>query len=129
MLDRAGIAVPDDLKDVVYTGGHDATALAVANERVEAGGLEQRILVHMIDQGTIDSDRIRTIARSDPIEGYPWVVRSRLEPSLVENIVSAFMEIEDPQLLELLRAEGYIRVSDEDYEFIRGEAKRLGLLK
>lgn len=129
MLDRAGIAVPDDLKDVVYTGGHDATALAVANERVDAGGLEERILVRMIEQGTIDSESIRIIARSDPIEGYPWVARSKLDPSLVGNIVNAFMEIEDPQLLELLRAEGYTRVSDEDYEFIRGEAKRLGLLK
>lgn len=128
MLDAAGITVPDDLEDVIYSGGHDATALAVANGRVDAGGLEERILVRMIEQGTIDEDSVRIIARSDPIEGYPWAVRDALDDETKVSIVDAFMQIDDPELLELLRAEGYTPVSDGDYDYIRQEAERLGLL-
>lgn len=128
MLDAAGIEVPDGLEDIIFTGGHDATALAVANGRVDAGGLEERILVRMIEQGAVDGESIRIIARSDPIEGYPWAVRDKLDEALTEKLVNAFLEIEDPELLELLRAEGYTPVSDGDYDFIRQEAERLGLL-
>lgn len=50
MLDQAGYRAgsdpkqaPQGLKDIVYTGGHDATALAVQNGTVDAGGLEERM--------------------------------------------------------------------------------------
>lgn len=49
MLERAGYKFSDDpkqaptgLKEILYTGGHDATALAVQNGTVDAGGLEER---------------------------------------------------------------------------------------
>ncbi|HEX2911718.1 MAG TPA: phosphate/phosphite/phosphonate ABC transporter substrate-binding protein [Chloroflexia bacterium] len=128
MLDQAGIKVPGDLKEVKYTGGHDATALAVQNGSVDAGGLEERILLRLEDQGKVDKNKIRVIKRSDPIMGYPWVVRAKLDKDYVEKITNAFLNIKDPTLLQLLRAEGYARVSADDYTYAREQAIRLGLL-
>lgn len=135
MLEQAGYhsgtdpkQAPQGLKDIVYTGGHDATALAVQNGTVDAGGLEERILVRLEAAGTIDATKIRLLERSAPIEGYPWVIRDRIDAGLEQAIVNAFLAINDPGLLQLMRAERYARVSDEDYDYIRQEAKHFGLL-
>lgn len=129
MLDRAGLKVPDDFANIIYTGKHDATALAVQNGKVDAGGLEGRILNKLIEDGKIDKNKIRILAKSDPIEGYPWCVRDSLDPQLEAKIVDAFLSIKDPELLKLLRAEGFARVKAEDYAYVEQEARRLGLLK
>jgi phosphonate transport system substrate-binding protein len=128
MLDQAGIQVPQDLKDVKYTGGHDATAKAVQSGSVDAGGLEERILNRLIAQGTIDKTKIRIIKQSDPIPGYPWVVRNKLSKSFVEKVTVAFQSIKDPALLKQLNAEGYGKVSDRDYQYVREQAQKFGLL-
>ena len=53
----------------------------------------------------------------------------RLDPALVQQITNAFLEIADPDLLSLMRAERYARVAPSDYDEIRREATRLGLLR
>jgi phosphonate transport system substrate-binding protein len=128
MLDRAGIDYRTDLGEKIYTGGHDAAAQAVANGRVDAGGLEDRILRDLQEKGVIQEDAVRVIARSEPIEGYPWVVRESLPDELEEEIANAFIDIEDPELLDLLRAEGYERVDAEDYDYVEEQARKLDLL-
>jgi len=129
MLDRAGLKVPDDFANIIYTGKHDATALAVQNGKVDAGGLEGRILNKLIEDGKIDKNKIRILAKSDPIEGYPWCVQDSMDPQLEAKIVDAFLSIKDAELLKLLRAKGFARVKAEDYAYVEQEARRLGLLK
>lgn len=128
MLSEAGITGFDDPERFLYTGGHDATVLAVQNGTVHAGGVEERILRRLVEQGTVDGSGIRVVARSSPIEGYPWVVRDALDAGLVEEIASAFLGIDDPELLRLMRAERYERVTAKDYDEIRAEAERFGLI-
>jgi len=135
MLDAAGYRFSDDpkvapagLREIIYTGGHDATALAVQNGTIDAGGLEERILLRLQEAGTVDASKIRILQRSDPIEGYPWVVRGKLDKGLVERITNAYLGINDPELLKLLRAEGYVRITDQDYNFVREQSRRFGLL-
>jgi phosphonate transport system substrate-binding protein len=128
MLRDAGIDYRTDLGNFNYTNGHDATAQAVANGQVDGGGLEDRILYNLEDQGTVDKDSVRVIEESDPIEGYPWVVRSALSDDLKEQITQAFLNIEDPGLLNLLRAQGYQRVDAKDYDYVEEQASELDLL-
>ncbi|MEG6586356.1 phosphate/phosphite/phosphonate ABC transporter substrate-binding protein [Dendrosporobacter sp. 1207_IL3150] len=127
MLDKAGIKVPDDFKNVVYTGGHDATAQAVQNGAVDAGGIEGRILKRLIAKDTVDEAKIKVLERH-LVEGYPWVVRDSLDKQLEAKIVDAFLTMKDPVLLDLMRAEGFAKVSNETYAEAEQEAKRLGLL-
>ena len=127
MLDQAGIKVPEDLKNVVYSGGHDATAQAVQNNAVDAGGIEGRILKKLIAKGTVDASKIKVLERH-LVEGYPWVVRDGLDKGLEEKLVQAFMDIKDPVLLDLMRATSFAKVTDANYAEAEQEAKRLGLL-
>jgi phosphonate transport system substrate-binding protein len=128
MLQEAGIDYRTDLEEFIYTGGHDATAQAISNGGVDAGGVEDRILYRLEDEGAVDEETIRVIEESDPIEGYPWAVRAAISDELKEQIAQAFLDIEDPALLDLLRAQGYQRVEPEDYDYVEERARELGLL-
>lgn len=128
MLAEAGIDYRTDLGEFTYTGGHDTTAQAVANESVDAGGLEYRILLDLLEEGAVEEGAVRVIGTSDPVEGYPWVVRDALPDELEEEVAQAFLDIEDPELLDLLRAEGYGRVEASDYDYVEEQARELDLL-
>ncbi len=128
MLNQAGIDYRTDLGEVIYTGGHDTTAQAVANGRVAAGGLEDRILYDLQEEGIIEKSKVRVIEESDPIEGYPWVVRDALPDKDEQALTDAFLGLEDPELLDLLRAEDYKRVQASDYDYVEKQARKLGLL-
>lgn len=127
MLDQAGIKVPADLKNVVYSGGHDATAQAVQNGTVDAGGIEGRILNRLIANKTVDASKIRIIDKQ-LVEGYPWVVHDNLDKSLEEKIVNSFLGMKNPELLTLMRAKSFTKVTDANYTEIKKEANRLGLI-
>ena len=128
LLNQAGIDYRTDLGEVVYTGGHDTTAQAVANGRVAAGGLEDRILYGLQEDGIIGKDKVRVIEESDPIEGYPWVVRDALSDKDEQALTDAFLGIEDPKLLDLLRAEDYQKVQASDYDYVEEQARKLDLI-
>ena len=128
LRDVGGVDYRTDLGNFNYTNGHDATAQAVANGQVDAGGLEDRILYNLQEEGTIDPDSVRVIEESTPIEGYPWVVRDALPEDLKEDIAQAFLNIDDPALLDLLRAQGYERVEAGDYDYVEEQARELDLL-
>jgi phosphonate transport system substrate-binding protein len=128
MLDQAGIDYRTDLGEVVYTGGHDTTAQAVANGRVAAGGLEDRILYDLQEEGIIEKGSVRVIEESDPIEGYPWVVRDALSEGDEQALTDAFLGIDDPKLLDLLRAEDYQKVQASDYDYVEEQARKLDLI-
>ena len=128
LRDAGGIDYRTDLGNFNYTGGHDATAQAVANGGVDGGGIEDRILYDLQEEGAIEPDSVRVIEESEPIEGYPWVVRDALSDELKEQISQAFLHIDDPALLDLLRADGYERVEPEDYDYVEEQATELDLL-
>ena len=128
MLNQAGLDYRTDLGEVVYTGGHDTTAQAVANGRVAAGGLEDRILYDLREEGIIGENKVRVVEESDPIEGYPWVVRDDLSDRDERALTEAYLNMEDPKLLDLLRAEGYEKVRAGDYDYVEEQARKLDLL-
>jgi phosphonate transport system substrate-binding protein len=95
---------------------------------VDAGGLEDRILYDLIEDGAVDRASVRVIEESEPIEGYPWVARDALSDELKEQIARAYLDIENLDLLALLRADGYERVEPEDYDYVEEQARALDLL-
>lgn len=115
------------LSSVSFTGGHDAAALAVAGGRADAAGLELRILRRLESQGIVPPDALRVVQTRE-VMGYPWVGRTALGTEPLDQVRQAFLDITDPKLLDLLRAKSYVPVTPEDYEEVRREAARLGLL-
>ena len=116
------------LREVVFTGGHDAAAHAVASGTADAAGLELRILHRLEADGAIPEGELRQVA-SAPVMGYPWVARDAIGEPAHAAITKAFLDITDASLLDLLRAESYERVDAGDYEQMAAWAERLGLLE
>jgi len=111
----------------IYTGGHDATAQAVASGKVDVGGVEGRILRKLVKDGKVDGSKIKTIAKRE-VEGYPWCVSSNLDPELRAKLVEAFLTIDDPDLLDLLRAQKYVEINADAYKEDVDKGIELGLI-
>lgn len=113
---------------VYFTGGHDAAALAVLGGSADAAGLELRILRRLVRDGEIPEGALRVIAQRE-VEGYPWVMRTALGAVAAQRLTAAFTGIDDPALLDLLRAERYQPVRAGDYDEIRRYGIELGLVE
>jgi phosphonate transport system substrate-binding protein len=117
-----------------YTGGHDGTALAVANKRVDAGALDETVYQKMVQDGKLDAAKAKVFFTTPPFFDYVWVARKGLDAKLAEAFSSAFLKLDanEPQqkaVLEILRAKKYVRASDGDYDRLRQAASDAGLLK
>ncbi|TDB89009.1 phosphate/phosphite/phosphonate ABC transporter substrate-binding protein [Actinomadura sp. KC216] len=114
------------LSKVSFTGGHDAVAQSVLTGATEAGGIELRILHRLEGEGSVPKGALRAI-ETRRVTGYPWVVRTEVGSRAIQEITGAFTRIDDPALLDLLRAKSYAKVSPSDYDEIRRYAERFGL--
>lgn len=45
-----------------------------------------------------------------------------------QTLTDAFLTIEDPELLDLLRAEDHAKVQASDYDYVEKQARRLDLI-
>ncbi|WP_062436738.1 phosphate/phosphite/phosphonate ABC transporter substrate-binding protein [Herbidospora daliensis] len=115
------------LKAVTFTGGHDATAQAVAKGDVEAGGIELRILHRLEKQGSVPTGALRVVETRN-VMGYPWVAHPDLPEATRTAVTDAFLAIDQPQLLDLMRAKKFAPVTAADYDEVRTQAATLGLL-
>lgn len=125
---------PEVIAKATYTGGHDGTALAVANKRVDAGALDETVYQKMVQDGKLDAAKAKVFFTTPPFFDYVWVARKGLDTKPAEAFVSAFLKLDanEPQqkaVLEILRAKKYVRASDSDYDRLRQAASDAGLLK
>jgi len=118
----------------IYTGGHDATALAVANKKVDAGAMDETVYQKMVKDGKLDPAKAAVFYTTPPFLDYVWAARKGLDPKLVDSFTNAFLTLnannpEQKAILEFLRAMKYVRAKDADYDRLRQAAKDAGLLK
>lgn len=131
---KHGIDPKKDLKEVLYTGGHDATALAVANGKVAAGAMDETVFQKLMDKGTITKEQVRVFYTTPPFFDYVWVARKGLDPKLQQKLANAYLSLserraEDKALLELLRGKKFVRAKAKDYDVLEQAARDAGLLK
>ncbi len=62
---------------VLFTGSHDANALAVANKRVDAATIADRIFDAAVQKKLVKAEEIHVVWRSDPIPESPTVWRKQ----------------------------------------------------
>jgi phosphonate transport system substrate-binding protein len=126
ILKRGGLRAGKDYEPV-FVGAHDAVALNVQNGNAQAGGLSKTIFEALCEQGTINRQKIKVLAESDPCPNYPWVFRSDLEPELQSEISRALFDLRKRDILEPLKAEGFAPIADGDYDVVREMVKILGI--
>ena len=125
---------PGVLAKALYSGGHDATALAVANKKVDAGAMDELVFGNMMKTGKITSDQVKVFYTTPAFFDYVWAARKGLDPKLSDAFAAAFLKLDaskpdDKVLLDLLNATKYVRAEDSSYDQLRQAARDEGLLK
>ncbi|WP_432666082.1 phosphate/phosphite/phosphonate ABC transporter substrate-binding protein [Wukongibacter baidiensis] len=115
-----------DFKQITYTGGHDATAIAVENKRIDAGAIDSAIFESMKKSGVVDSEKFKIIWKSDKLFQYPWAVKKDTSEELKAALREAFLKVKDQEILDIFGANGFTEAKDGDYEAIRKAAKMDG---
>ena len=116
----------DDYK-AVYLGSHDAVALSVQNGNADAGGLSKKIFEHLVERKMISLDKVQVIAISNPFPNYPWTMQSSLDLELKDKIKQAFYDLDDPEITKPLKADGFLPVTDADYDVVRNTRTLLSM--
>ena len=117
-----------------YTGGHDATALAVANKKVDAGAMDEQVFARMIKEGELSESEVRVFYTSPPFFDYVWAARQGLDRGMTERFANAMLKLnqgtpEQQPILQFLNASKYVRAVDASYDPLRLAARDTGLLK
>lgn len=123
---------PGVIAKATYTGGHDVTALAVANGKIDAGALDEAVFERMTRDGKIDPSKVRVFYTTPPFFDYVWAARKGLDPRLRESFAQAFLRLKSPDdapLLGLLQANAYVKADDRSYDPLRQAATEAGLLR
>ena len=138
MFIEAGIDPAKDFKHILYSGGHDATVLAVLNRKVDAGatfanftdGKDAAWMQYL--KNPEEQKQIRAIAYSEPIPADNLVLRADLDAGLGKKIQEIFLELSrDPagqkMLRDLYQIDGFVPATDGDYESVREAFKIAGI--
>ena len=117
----------------IYTGGHDATLLAVANGKVDAGALDEAVFQRLTTTGKVDPAKVRVFWTTPPFFDYVWVARKGVDPATARSVSDAFLALDanDPaqkQILDALAASKYVPAEDASYDALRLAAEQAGLL-
>jgi phosphonate transport system substrate-binding protein len=122
------------IETALYTGGHDATALAVANKKVDAGAMDENVFQTMMKSEKISDKQVKVFWTTPPFLDYVWAARKGLDPKIAESFANAMLELdaqkpEHKAILDFLTATRYVRAKDSDYTKLRQAAKDAGLMK
>ena len=124
---------PDkDLKQIVDTGQHDATVLAVYNGDCDAGATFQDARVLVAKDYPDVNDKVVVIATSPPIPNDNISFRPDFPPELRDKIVNALLTLNDSDegkamLKGLFSWQGLEKVDDSFYDGFRQALEAAGM--
>lgn len=126
-IEQAGYK-PDELfSRVIFSGSHDASILAVANGKVDAAAVADRILASAIAQGQIKDGDLQVVWSSPDIPESPMVWRKDLDPALKQKLAAALAQVKDVPWGDQGMLNGFQPTSDDAYDVVRDTAKVLDL--
>jgi len=130
---QAGVD-PEVISKAIYTGGHDATALAVANKKVDAGAMDEVVYQKMERENKLDASQVKVFYTSPAYFDYVWAARKGLDPKLAQSYSEAFLKLDASDaahkiVLDLLLATKYVKAEDASYDRLRQAAQDAGLMK
>lgn len=117
-----------------FSGGHDATWQVVQDGTFDAGVLSYKTYEKKLASGDIDKAKCFVIWETPPYADYSWNAHPELEASFgagfIDRLQSALVGMTDEQLLAaMMREEGLIAASNEDFSALARLAKELGLAR
>jgi len=116
-----------DLKKVIYSGGHDASIIAVAEGKVDAASVADRIYANACAKKAVDCSKIKVIWTSPAIPNDPLFYRKAISPEMKKKVADAFYAIHDLTFGEMGTVAKFAPATDQPYDVVRGIAKTLNL--
>lgn len=126
-LQQTGLDPETYFGRVVFSGSHDASILAVANRKVDAAAVADRIFNSAVAKGTVKQDDFVVLWSSRPIPESPMVWRKDLDPALKEKLAKALANLKDVKWGDQGVLNGFQPTSDAAYDVVRDTAKVLKL--
>ena len=131
---QAKVTPEKDMKQVAFSGAHDATALWVESGKVEAGALNFLVWDKLVQTRKVDLAKVNVLYTTPSYVDYVWTARGDLDTGIQDKLVAAFLRLdydnrEHKRLLDLHRTRKYIRANDADWKGIEDAAIAAGLLK
>ena len=131
---QAKVDPEKDLRQVAYSGAHDATALWVESGKVDAGALNFLVWDKLVQGRKVDPAKVSVFYTTPPYVDYVWTARGDLDRGIQDRIVAAFLKLDyaNPdhrRLLDLHRTKKYIRANDADWKGTEDAAIAAGLIK
>jgi len=129
-----GIDPEKDFKRISFSRAHDATAKWVESGKVDAGALNEAVWKRLVNEGKVDTAKVRVIWTTPPYYDYNWTVSKHVDDVLREKIRDAFLRLdydkpEDRKIMDLQRAKSFIATYPENYKGIEKAAISAGLLR
>lgn len=128
---KNGINPEQDLANMIYAGGHDATAMAVKNKKVDAAAIVKHKYDKMLKEGLFTDKDVKIIHVSDPFPGAAWAWRKDLPEDLKAKVKEAIINIPEEEKPALKKFMGsvvkYDEAKDSDWDSIREAAKLAGI--
>jgi phosphonate transport system substrate-binding protein len=133
-LQQAGLIPERDFQRFSFSGAHDATAKWVESGKVDAGALNESVWDKLVQEGKVDTAKVKVFWTTPAYVDYNWTVRGDLDRQLVSRIARAFLTLDynNPDhrpILELQRTRGYVIAQEDDFAGIAAAARAAELLK
>ncbi len=119
VLDRAGINPDGDFSATYYSGTHQASLIAVLENKVDAAAIADEVYDLAIQREQMTDDDLKIIFKSDPVPGSPFVIRTNLPEELQERLRNAILQLADVDFGKLGTIERMEPATDADYDIIR----------
>ncbi len=123
----ANITPEKDFKQVMYSGGHDATIVSVGSGKVDAGSVADRIYERGCAKGLADCAKLKVVWTSQPIPNDPLLYRKALSEDMKKKIREAFYSVKNLAFGEMGTVARFDPATDKDYDPVRDIAKALKL--
>ncbi|WP_277404630.1 phosphate/phosphite/phosphonate ABC transporter substrate-binding protein [Achromobacter xylosoxidans] len=126
-LQQAGYDPEKLFSRVVFSGSHDASLLAVANKKVDAAAVADRIYASAIAKGQLRQDELKVVWTSRDIPESPMVWRKDLDPAVKDKVAKALAGIKNVPWGDQGMLDGFQATDDAAYDVVRDTAKVLKL--
>lgn len=108
---------------IVYTGGHDKSALAVNDGKVDTAFVASHRFDNVVDRGLIKLADFNVLWRSPFIPGDPFTYRGKLCGDLKKKIRDTFLTLHEDAdarvFLDNLKTGRFVPMTSADYDIVR----------
>jgi phosphonate transport system substrate-binding protein len=112
---------------VVYSGGHDLSAIAVSEGKVDAAFVATHRFMETVNAGKVKLEDFNILWQSPLIPQDPFVFRNTLCDDLKKKIADTFLSVDQTEdgkkYLANVKSEKVVRMTDKDYDVVREAQK------